>query len=278
MKTRPTPRRRPARRHRRARGPLPDRHLLYEEAVQDAGTELELLERVLRRAGRRPLRLREDFCGTALLASTWVARGPARTAVAVDLDPAVLAWARAHRLPLLGAMARRLSLVQADVRKAPRGPFDAILALNFSWQVFQRRADLEAYLAHALRSLAPGGVIVLDLFGGWLAQQALTERRRIRGGHTYVWEHVHYEPITSRLQCAIHFTLRDGRRMPRAFTYDWRLWTLREVTELLEEVGFEAEVLWDVEPVGADPRYVPRTTAENMAGWLAHVVGRRPRR
>jgi len=246
--------------------------------VQDAGTELELLERVLRRTGRPALRLREDFSGTALLASTWVARGPARTAVAVDLDPAVHDWARAHRLPRLGAMGRRLSLVQTDVRKAPRGPFDAILALNFSWQVFQRRDDLKAYLAHALRSLAPGGALVLDLFGGWLAQQGLVERRRIQGGHTYVWEHVHYEPITSRLRCAIHFELKDGRTMPRAFTYDWRLWTIRELTELLEEVGFwPVEVLWDVEPVGADPRYLKRTTAERTAGWLAHVVGVRPR-
>ncbi len=246
--------------------------------MQDAGTELELVERVLRRAGRPALRLREDFSGTALLAATWVARGPRRTAVAVDLDRSVHDWARAHRLPLLGAMGSRLSLVHADVRAAPPGPFDAILALNFSWQVFQRREDLKAYLAHARDSLAPGGLLVLDIFGGWLAQQSLTEKRRIQGGARYVWEHVHYEPITSRLRCAIHFELPDGRRMKNAFTYDWRLWTLRELTELLEEVGLEAEVLWDVEPVGHDPRYVPRRTAENMAGWLAHVVGRRPRR
>jgi len=246
--------------------------------VQDAGTELELVERVLRRAGLPARRLREDFSGTALLAATWVARGPQRTAVAVDLDPAVHDWARRHRLPLLGAMGSRLTLVETDVREAPRGPFDAILALNFSWQVLQERAALRAYLAAALGSLAPGGAMVLDIFGGWLAQQPLTERRRLRGGVTYVWEHESYDPITSRIRCAIHFELPGGRLLRRAFSYDWRLWTLRELTELLAEVGFEGvEVLWDVEPVGVEPRYRPRRHAENQPGWLAHVVGRRPR-
>jgi len=280
MPTRPRPRRgasRQARARRIAGAPFPDRHRLYEDAVQDPDTELDLAERLLRRAGHPARRLREDFSGTALLSAAWVQRGPARTAVAVDLDPAVHDWARAHRLPELGEAASRLELVETDVRTAPRGDFDLILALNFSWQVLQQRAELRAYLAHALGSLAPGGFLVLDLFGGWLAQQELTERRAIGKGITYVWEHESFDPITSRIRCAIHFERRDGSALRRAFTYDWRLWTPREATELLAEVGFDRiEVLWDVEPVGVEPRYLPRRHAENQAGWLAHVAARRP--
>lgn len=254
-----------------------DLHALYERAVQDPDDELDLVERLLRRAGRPAARLREDFSGTALVAATWVRRGPERTAVAVDLDPAVHAWARAHRLPALGDAARRLRLVRGDVRAAPRGAFDAIVAFNYSWQVFRARDDLRAYLASARRALARGGLLVLDLFGGWQADRPVVERRRIRGGATYVWEQESFDPITSRIRCAIHFELADGRRLRGAFRYDWRLWTPPEVVELAREAGFaEVDVLWDVAPAGEAPRYVRRRAAENDPAWIAYVVARAP--
>jgi len=274
------PRRRappPAR--RRPASPPADRHLLYERAVQNADAELDLLERVARRDGRPVRALREDFSGTALLAASWVRRGPGRTAAAVDLDPGALDWARRHRLPGLGPAAWRLRLVQADVRRGPRGPFDAILALNFSWQVFTTRAELRGYLAAARGSLRPGGVLMLDAFGGWEAQRPRRERRAIGGGVTYEWQQESFDAITHRLRCAIHFRLPGGRRLRRAFTYDWRLWTLPELTELLAEAGFEGvEVLWDPTPQGAEPVYRPSRGAANQPGFIAYVTGRRPRR
>jgi SAM-dependent methyltransferase len=251
--------------------------VLYERAVQNAAFELDFVERLLRREGHAARRLREDFSGTALLSAEWVSRGAEREALAVDLDASVHAWARAHRLPALGEAAPRLSLVEADVR-APNGEgFDAVLALNFSWQVFREPADLGAYLAAARAALAPGGLLVLDAFGGWDAQRPLSERRRIPGGAVYVWEQESFDPITHRLRCAIHFELPGGRRLRRAFTYDWRLWSLPEVTALMAAAGLEdVTVHWDVAS-GRRTRYVPRRSAENQAGWLAYVVGRRPR-
>lgn len=268
------------RRHGRApeRRAAVDRHVLYERAVQSTDAELDVLEWVVRRTGRPARALREDFCGTALLAAAWVERGPRRTATGVDLDPRILAWAARHRVPALGAAARRLALVQADVREGPRGPFDAVVALNFSWQVFTTREALRAYLASALRALAPGGALLLDAFGGWDAQRPLRERRAIGGGVTYEWEQLSFDAITHRIRCAIHFRLPGGRRLRRAFTYDWRLWTLPEITDLMAEVGFEAvEVLWDPTPLGVEPVYRPRASASGQPGFIAYVTGRRPR-
>ena len=174
---------------------------------------------------------------------------------------------------------RRLRLVQADVRRGPRGPFDAVLALNFSYQVFHSRAELRDYLWGARRALAPGGVLMLDVFGGWLTQRGLTERRRLAGAATYVWEHESFDPITHRIRCSIHFELAGGRQLRHAFRYDWRLWTLPELTELCEEVGFEdVRVLWDVEPRGVEPRYLLRRHARTQGAWLAYLVARRPGR
>jgi cyclopropane fatty-acyl-phospholipid synthase-like methyltransferase len=193
----------------------------------------------------------------------------------VDVDPRVHAWAREHRLPSLGDASGRLRLVTADVRDAPGRAFDAVVALNFSYSVFETRADLGRYLRAARRALAPGGLLVLDAFGGWDAQKELTERRRLRGGVTYVWEQEAFDPITHHLRCAIHFEGPGRRRLRRAFRYEWRLWTLPELRELLAEAGFDdIEVLWDVAPRGAT-RYVPRRSAGGQRGWLAYVVGRR---
>lgn len=274
----PTRAKRTARRRPRRAAAAPDRHRLYEASVQDAPGEVDLVERLLRRSGRRALRLREDFSGTALVAAEWVRRGPGRSAVAVDRDPEVHAWAREHRLPALGAAARRLRLVTADVR-APNGRgYDAVVAFNYSYSAFKTREDLGGYLRRVRTALAPGGVMVLDVFGGWDAQKELVERRRIGGGARYVWEQESFDPITHHLRAAIHFEVPGRRRLSRAFRYDWRLWTLPELRELFGEAGFEAiEVLWDVAPLGEDVRYLPRGSASNQPGWLAYVVGRRGR-
>lgn len=269
----------PSRDPRETPNPAPgprDRHRLYERAVQDPDADIAILERVLRGSARPAQRLREDFSGTAALAARWVQRGPKRTAVAVDLDPAVHDWARRFRLPRLGAAAERLRLLTADVRAVPRERFDAIVAFNFSYGVFRTRAALREYFRAARRGLAPGGAVVLDAFGGWDAQKELVERRRLGGGVTYVWEQQRFDPVTHRIRCAIHFEFARGRPLRRAFEYDWRLWTLPELTELLAEAGFtEIEVLWDVS-TRVTARYLPRTSARNHAGWIAYVVGRRP--
>ena len=255
-----------------------DKHDLYQRSVQDPATEVFFINRFFKAIRKRaPLTLREDFCGTALLATAWAKAGPRRIAVGVDLDPAVLEYARTHRLEKLDASAaRRVGLMQADVRNGPPGPFDAVIAFNFSWQVFKTRELLRSYFGAARGALAEDGVLMLDLMGGWLAMQRRQERRVLKGGVTYVWEHERFDAITHHLQCAIHFELPDGRRLKRAFTYDWRLWTLPEVTELLREAGFaEVDVLWDVKPVGVEPLYLRRTSADNMGGFIAYVVARK---
>ena len=238
--------------------------------------------RLLRRAGQPALRLREDFSGTALLSASWVAGGPGRTAVAVDLDPAVPPLGRAPPAPGAGRRRRAGSrLVQADVRHAPRGPFDAILALNFSYQVFQAAGRrCAAYLAAARRALAPGGLFMLDLFGGWLAQQEVTERRRIGGGVTYVWEHDACDPITHRIRCAIHFEL-PGRAAP-APRLHLRLAALVAPGAARPARGGRLRPASRCSGTWSRPASsratCPGATPPTRVAWLAYLVGRRPGR
>ena len=210
-----------------------------------------MLEWLYRRVrGSAPARLREDFCGTAALACRWAARGPSRRAWGVDLHGVTLAWARRHRLPHLGDAAGRLTLVHGDARRV-RGPrVDVVAALNYSYWVFHRREQLRAYFRTARRSLARSGLLILDAFGGTGAAQALVESRHVPASRgpagerippfRYTWEQADFNPVEHRMRCHIHFRLRDGRELRRAFSYDWRLWTLPEIRELLAEAGFRA--------------------------------------
>ena len=65
-------------------------------------------------------------------------------------------------------------------------------------------------------------------------------------GFTYIWDQAEFEPVTSRIVCHIHFKFPDGSKIKRAFTYDWRLWTLPEFREILTEAGFaKVRVYWE---------------------------------
>src|SRR5438094_362501 len=112
-----------------------DKHELYELSVQNPDADVSLVERFFRKfRGRVPLRLREDFCGTAKLCEAWV-RKYHRQAVGVDIDADTLALARARNVP----DKQNVKLVCNNVAKVQTGDFDVACAFNFSYFVFKTR-------------------------------------------------------------------------------------------------------------------------------------------
>ena len=91
-----------------------DRHILYENSVQNVAEEYKFVSKTFRKwRGRRPKHVREDFCGTASMCCEWVSRSKGNTAIGVDVDPDVLAWGRKHNLSRLKPETRlRISLIQ----------------------------------------------------------------------------------------------------------------------------------------------------------------------
>ena len=250
-----------------------DRYRLYQIAVQDPEPEVAFMQRVYRRArGHAALSFREDFCATALLATSWVKGHRQRTAIGVDISDEPLAWGREHVLgPEPQHVKDRVQLVQANVLDVDRPKVDATCAFNFSYCIFKERAELVRYFTKARAGLKSDGVFFCDLFGGTEAIIPLTEDRTCTGGFTYRWEHASYNPINNEILCHIHFRFRDGSEISKAFTYDWRLWTIPEVRECLLEAGFsDTQVWWD--PVEA-PDYRLTEREENQEGWLVYIVG-----
>jgi SAM-dependent methyltransferase len=265
-----------------------DDHHLYQGAVQYVDADLEFAAKVHRRATGRPLHsIREDFCGTALLACEWVKRGAPRTAIGVDLDAGTLAFGREHNVARLGTARDRLTLLRGDVRTVDCEKVEAILALNFSYWIFKTRDELRAYFAHARRGLERGGVFVLDAFGGRESMGTGLDRRVIAAQtlpdgtklprYVYRWDQAKFNPVDHAYTCHIHFDLPGGSTREKAFTYDWRFWTLPELRELLVEAGFtSAEVWldgWDEERRESDGIWKPRKRFEHDAVWVAYVVG-----
>ena len=114
----------------------------------------------------------------------------------------------------------------------------------------------------------------LDAFGGPDASDLMKEKTKV-DGFTYIWEQAEFEPVTSRILCHIHFKFPDGSKIKRAFTYDWRLWTLPELRELLEEAGFsKSHVYWETLNNKGEPsnNYRIATKGRPDPAWLAYVV------
>lgn len=251
-----------------------DRHELYQLSVQAPDHEIQFFDKTYRSLfKRKPLSLREDFCGTALLCATWVKSHKERTATGVDISGETLDWGREHNIAPLGDQARRVTLLQEDVRAKRAGRFDLINALNFSYWVFRTRDDLREYFRSVRKSLSKEGLFVLDAYGGWESQQPQLEPRRIAAGFTYVWDQDEFDPITHAVTNYIHFEFKDGTKLDKAFTYEWRFWSLPEITELLGEAGFSnVRIHWDVAADDAEEEYKVLKSAKTQPGWLAYIT------
>lgn len=254
-----------------------DRYELYEESVQNVEFEVEFIAETYKRIRNQEARLiREDFCGTASVSCEWVGRHNDNAAIAVDIDAEVLAWSRAHRVNRLEPkQVARISLIQQNVLEVKTEAVDCVLAMNFSYWCFKTRAQLRAYFEKVYHDLRKGGIFFMDAYGGYEAYEVLEEETEY-DNFTYVWDQAYYNPITADLRCCIHFKFSDGSKLKKAFSYDWRLWSLPEIREVLQEAGFKKSTVymqdWDEEKEEETDEFYPVEEADADAGWVAYIV------
>ncbi|WP_428386903.1 class I SAM-dependent methyltransferase [Mucisphaera sp.] len=269
----------------------PHRLALYTAAVQNPLAEVALIEKVCRHHHLDdPLLLREDFAGTAALATAWVASDPERQAIALDHHAPTTRWAAREAGRILGQRVDDLHLVCADVHElsAPRTQVTAVL--NFSICELHTRPALLGYLRHARRCLQKDGVLILDIFGGPGSQLIQTQsQEHAHPAHwatgeptppfTYHWEQRAFDHASQRIDCRIHFGFDDGSTLKSAFRYDWRLWSPAELPEALEEAGFREVTLWcDRYHAGrneADNRFRPTNAIPSRHDYIAYLTAQR---
>lgn len=273
---------------RSSRASRPHKLLLYRHAVQHPPAEVAFIHRAYAhyRRGAEPTRLREDFAGTCAVAAEWVVQDDNRRALAVEAHGPTARWAQRRVIEPLGGRAEDLLLFNKDVLDVAGPKVDVVAALNFSILIYHDRAALLRYFRHARRSLRADGLFVVDIFGGPGAMRVGKQSRRITPPrdsglrpYRYTWEQLAFDAVTNRIDCRIHFDYPGCAGYAGAMCYDWRLWTLPELTGLLREAGFDwAEVWLDrdrPEHGGRDGRYHPVRRMPAREDWVAYVLAGR---
>lgn len=267
-----------------------DRFDCYELCVQSPRHVVAFLRAA---HGGEPLVLAEDFCGTAAVSRRWADQGvrtgePLR-ALGVDLDADAIA--RAASLARRDGVAARVDLRRGDALSGPARdePADVVFVGNFSIGYLHDRGSLLRYLRQCRERLARGnagfggGVLALDTYGGAGAFRlgGIERSHPGRGRETirYTWVHEHADPTSGMVRNSISFrVLVDGEQraeLPRAFVYEWRLWSIAELREAMAEAGFASSAVY--KDINVAPGHEPEPVADPAElgeDWIVMIVAR----
>lgn len=256
------------------------KYQLYESTVQNVESDIEFIEKEYKRLrGRMPHLLREDFGGTGALACEWVARDRSNHAWAVDLDPEPIKYGlENHYAKLSQEQRERMHYVEANVLNPMEFSADVTVAFNFSYFIFKKRSVLLEYFKKVREGLNDDGAFFIDLFGGTECRQELEEETEYEN-HTYFWDCHKYNVITDEVLYYIHFQdNKTKERYDKVFTYDWRMWNMAELQDILHEAGFNRiETYWeeddeDDDEDGGNGVFYPSRQEDNCESWVTYIV------
>ena len=253
-----------------------DKYAYYLNAVQTPDTEVRLLRSIYRDfSSREPLSLREDFTGTAALCHSWVMLGKEKKAWGVDLDPEPIAYGKKNLLKDLPEQAqKRVVTIRENVITGRLPTADIICALNFSYFCLRTRRDVLAYFKRCRRDVKKHGVFIIDVIGGPAYEDVHEEKSR-KSGFWYHWNQASFNQITRESTFHIHFTPFGGRKRNKVFSYEWRMWTLPELRDILHDAGFKKSVVYwegfNRQGLGSGV-YRPSEKGDDATGWVAYIA------
>ncbi|MGE0174322.1 MAG: class I SAM-dependent methyltransferase [Oligoflexales bacterium] len=256
-----------------------DKYEYYLKSVQSPEDDAEFLFTTYKQlVKKKPQVLGEDFCAAFALCCAWVQLKKENVAHGVDLDSEPLNYGKKHYLPKLNAaQQQRLHLYESDVLGKSLPKADVIAALNFSYFCLKQRQELKAYIANCLARLTPDGILVMDCFGGPACMEPNEHESRF-SNFSYFWDQDSYNPITHEAMFYIHFKRKGEKKRQRVFTYDWRMWSIREIRDIMDEVGFSRSVVyWEGTSRSGEGNGVFKRseTGDDCESWVAYVVGQK---
>lgn len=255
-----------------------DKHLLYENSVQDPEYDVDLFKQFYSDIrATKPKTLREDFCGTFMLCRHWVADNDKHIAHGYDIGTEPVEYGKKYHLSKLSTeQKKRIHIHQKDVRTITDIKFDIITASNFSYFIFKTRNELKEYFSSVYNSLDSNGIFIMDHFGGPGNEPENIEEKdcELPSGEEFIyyWEQETLNPINHNAQFYIHFKDPNGVKINRAYSYDWRMWSIVEIREILEEVGFSKSVVY-WEDDDEERFYATEEGEQDCLNWIAQIVG-----
>lgn len=253
-----------------------DKYDYYIRAVQSPETEVTFFRKVYRELKKKEaLTLREDFCGTFIVCQEWVRKSPLHKAVGVDLDPEPIEYGKLLAVKNLNAkQASRINIINGNVL-SPRLPkTDMVAALNFSYFLFKDRPSMGKYFRNVFKTLKPNGVFLLDCFGGSNCYEPNEEQTKFRD-YTYYWDQDSFDPLSNEAKFYIHFKPKGKKKIEKVFGYDWRLWSIPELKEILTDAGFKKiHIYWEgtTKSGAGDGKFKRTTKGEDCESWIAYIA------
>jgi hypothetical protein len=252
-----------------------DKYDYYIQAVQSPDIDAAFFGRVFRELkNRAPKSFREDFCGTFALCQEWVRQNPGSHAYGVDLDKEPLAYGEKLMAELTAAERARITVLNQNVLDISAPSTELVVALNFSHFIFREREQLRRYFANVYEKLDKDGLFIIDCFGGSQCFEAIEEETE-HDDFTYFWDQDGFDPVSNRAQFHIHFQVKGEEKRLNVFNYDWRMWSIPELRELLAEAGFKkSTIYWEgtTDDGEGDGNFQPVTEGEDCESWIAYIA------
>jgi hypothetical protein len=253
-----------------------DKYDYYLRSVQDVDFTLDFVERAYHSVyGREAQSFGEDFCGTFAMSCAWVERGPAKRGVAVDIDPDPIRYGMKHYFSRLSEdQQERLQVYESDARHPRLAKVEILAAMNYSFFIFKKREDLLQYFKNAFHRLSRKGLLALDCFGGIETNEPNVDEAKYRT-FAYFWDQTSFDPITNEALFYIHYKRKGEKKREKVFRYDWRMWSVPELRDLLKEAGFkESYVYWEGENSRGNGNGIFSKTKheKNCQAWHAYVT------
>lgn len=254
-----------------------DKYYYYQTSVQSPEVDVEFFDKTYKKInGKEAKTLREDFCGTFSISTEWVKLGKEKKAIGIDLDQEPIDYGKKTYLPQLSEeQQNRVDIINADVMDPKNPKADIVSASNFSYFCFKDRATLKKYFKKAYKGVKKSGIFVVDCFGGTGTMEPVEEETE-HNGFSYFWDQDSYDPVNNYAQFYIHFKRKGEKKREKVFSYDWRMWSIPEIREVMKEAGFKKTlVMWegtDKDGEG-DGKFKPVKEGEPCESWIAYIVG-----
>jgi hypothetical protein len=219
------------------------KHALYQSYVQNPKREIEFYRKQFRKIFNKvPLKFREDFCGTGLLCCEWVKSNVLNTALGIDLDLETLNYGLENNINNLSSGFDRVKLIHQNVLDTfdINEKFDIICSMNYSHFLLHKRKDLVKYFTNVKVNLNTKGLFIMDFFGGSHVFNYHTHNN-LTDHYKYIGQQINI--LNNVTHISLNFKTKSDKFEP-LFQYDFRVYSLIEIKEALEEAGFNKFVIF----------------------------------
>lgn len=208
---------------------------LYESSVQSVKKEVEFFRKIFRMLYNKvPETFREDFCMTGRLSSEWVKLSVMNKAVGLDIDQSAIDYGIANN----NDNTDRIQLYNLNVLDEYKSDFiinfDIVCSLNYSHFLLTKRLELVKYLKN-VRKVILKGIYVIDVFGG---SHIYTEHKYQHSDNDiYEFHGTAMNILNNRSLSRLTYKIKKNK-YKELFRCDFRIYSLIELREALEEAGF----------------------------------------